>query len=498
MRAVRDGGTLIIMTTATPKPADSRTFLGQPRQLGTLFSVEMWERFSFYGMQGILLIYLYYSAAEGGLGVDQTTATGIVGAYGGTVYLSTILGAWLADRVMGAERTLFYAAILVMFGHIALSAVPGLLGVGVGLILIALGSGGVKANCTSLVGTLYSSGDPRRDAGFSIYYLGINLGAFFGPLLTGYFQATWGFHAGFILAAVGMAVGLVIYSFGRKNLPESAHHVPNPLPRERRMAFIIAGLVLVAAIAVAALTGILTADRLSGAVVAATIVAAVAYFVVILGNKRITAVERKRVVAFIPMFLVSAVFWSLYQQQFTVLTVYSDKQLNRNLFGWEMPVPWVQSINPVFIIILAGVFAAIWTKLGDRQPSSPVKFALGTIIMGVAFLLFIPMASEVPNSAPLLGVIGVIFVFTIAELLISPISLSLSTKLAPKIFETQMVALLFLSIALGTAMSGVLARYYTIEDQVPYFGVLGGIAIVVGAVLWVFTKPILRLMGGVR
>ncbi len=486
------------MTTAAPRPAAGRTFLGQPRQLATLFSVEMWERFSFYGMQGILLIYLYYSTAQGGLGIDQVEATSIVGAYGGTVYLSTILGAWLADRLLGAERTLFYAAILVMLGHIALSTIPGLTGVGVGLVLIAFGSGGVKANCTSLVGTLYEPGDVRRDAGFSVYYLGINLGAFFGPILTGFFQTTWGFDAGFILAAVGMAIGLTIYAFGRKNLPPEANDIPNPLPANRRIAFGIAGVVVVAMVVLATVTGILSADNLSGAVVAATIVAAITYFVVILGNKRITTVERRRVVAFIPMFLVSAVFWSLYQQQFTVLTVYSDKQLNRDLFGWTMPVSWVQSINPVFIIILSGVFAALWTKLGDRQPSSPVKFALGTIVMGIAFLLFIPMASTEPNSAPLLGLIGVIFVFTIAELLISPISLSLSTKLAPKIFETQMVALLFLSIALGTAMAGVLAEYYTVEDQVPYFGILGAIAIVVGAVLWLFTKPILKLMGGVR
>lgn len=399
---------------------------------------------------------------------------------------------------MGAERTLFYAAILVMLGHIALSALPGLLGVGVGLVLIALGSGGVKANCTSLVGTLYAAGDPKRDAGFSIYYLGINLGAFFGPLLTGWLQDKVGFHAAFLAAAAGMAIGLTIYAFGRKNLPDSANVVPNPLPKNRRLAFAIAGVVVVVVIVLAAVTGLLTADNLSGAVVMVTIVAAVAYFVIILSNKRVTGVERSRVVAFIPLFLVSAVFWSLYQQQFTVLSVYADKQLNRDLFGWEMPAAWVQSINPVFIIILSGVYAAIWTKMGNRQPSSPVKFALGTIIMGVAFLLFIPMASTVPNSAPLLGLIGVIFVFTNAELLISPISLSLSTKLAPKIFETQMVALLFLSIALGTAMSGVLSQYYTIEDQVPYFGILGGIAIVVGAVLFLFVKPILKLMGGVR
>ena len=488
------------MTTSAqaPGPATEKTFLGQPRQLSTLFSVEMWGRFSFYGMQGILLIYLYYSVADGGLDMDRVAATSIVGAYGGLVYLSTILGAWLADRLIGPERTLFYAAIFVMAGHISLSVLPGLLGVGVGLVLIALGSGGVKANATSMVGTLYSREDIRRDAGFSIYYLGINLGAFFGPLLTGLVQSNWGFHAGFALAAVGMAIGLTIYSFGRKNLPESAHHVPNPLPAERRLPMIIGAVAALVLVAVLALSGVLSADRLATIVVVITTLAAIGYFVVILRSKKITKVERSRVLSFIPMFIASAVFWSLYQQQFTVVTEYSDKQLNRQIFGWEMPVSWVQSINPVFIIILSGVFAALWTKLGTRQPSTPIKFALGTIVMGVAFLLFLPMASTVPNSAPLLGLVGVLFVFTIAELLISPVSLSLATKLAPDVFQTQMVALLFLSIALGTAMAGVLAEYYSDDNQVAYFGILGAIAIAVGIVLFLMAPFIKRLMSGVR
>src|SRR6185312_10738951 len=205
----------------------------------------------------------------------------------------------------------------------------------------------------------------------------------------------------------------------------------------------------------------------------------VAYFVVILSSRAISAVERGRVVAFIPLFVASAAFWSLYQQQFTVVTIYSDTRLDRNLFGWEMPVSWVQSINPVFIIVLSGVFAALWTRLGDRQPSTPLKFAAGTVVMGIAFLLFIPMASTEPNSAPLLGLIGVIFVFTIAELLLSPVGLSLATKLAPEAFHTQMVALFFLSVALGTALSGTLAEFYSVDNQVPYFGLLGGIAIVI-------------------
>jgi proton-dependent oligopeptide transporter, POT family len=199
-----------VSTHETTRSEQSDTgFLGQPSVLANLFGVELWERFSFYGMQGILLIYLYFSVADGGLGIDRDTATGIVGAYGGAVYLSTILGAWLADRVIGAERTLFYAAVTVMAGHVALALVPGLTGVGVGLVLIALGSGGVKANATSLVGSLYDEHDERRDAGFSLFYMGINIGALVGPLLTGLLQKEWGFHLGFGLAAVGMAAGLV-------------------------------------------------------------------------------------------------------------------------------------------------------------------------------------------------------------------------------------------------------------------------------------------------
>ena len=233
-------------------------------------------------------------------------------------------------------------------------------------------------------------------------------------------------------------------------------------------------------------------------VIGATVVAAVAYFVVILSSRKISTVERRRVVAFIPMFVASAAFWSLFQQQFTVVAQYADKRLDRTLFGWEMPVSWVQSINPVMIILLAGVFATMWTRLGPRQPSSPVKFALGTVTMGVAFLLFIPMAGGGTNSAPLLGLVGILAVFTVAELLLSPVGLSLTTKLAPAVFKTQMVALFFLSVALGSAMSGYLAQFYTAESETAYFGVVGAVAIVLGLLLAAFARPIRALMGGVH
>ena len=471
-------------------------FFGQPRALATLFGVETWERFSFYGMQGILLIYLYYSAAEGGLGVDQTVAAGIVGAYGGGVYLATVLGAWVADRLVSSERVLFASAVVVMVGHIALALLPGFAGVAVGLICIALGSGGLKATATSIVGTLYSADDTRRDAGFSLYYLGINLGAFFGPLLTGLLQTTLGFHFGFGLAAVGMAAGLVQYSIGRKRLPDVAREIPHPLPRSRFPLVVAAAVGFVLLVVVLVLTGVVTASNLGLIVIVVTALAAVVYFVVILSA--VTGDERSRVVAFIPLFLTSVAFWSIYQQQFTVITIYSDERLDRDLFGWDFPVSWVQSINPIFIIVLSGVFAALWTRLGTRQPSTPLKFGLGTVGVGLGFLLFLPFVATGANGTPLLALVLILLVFTVSELLLSPIGLSVSTKLAPARFRTQMVALFFLSIAIGTAASGQLAGFYDPADEAPYFGVIGGIAIAIGAVLVVFARPVLRLMRGVR
>lgn len=485
--------------SATEKDVARDTgFFGQPRSLATLFGVETWERFSFYGMQGILLIYLYYSAAEGGLGLDQAAAAGIVGAYGGGVYLSTVLGAWVADRLLSSERTLFISATVVMCGHIALALIPGFAGVTVGLILIALGSGGLKATATSIVGTLYSEQDTRRDAGFSIYYLGINLGAFFGPLLTGLLQSTLGFHFGFGLAALGMAAGLVQYSIGRKRLPDAAREIPDPLPRGRYPVVAAVGAAVLVVVVLLVLLGLINASNLALIVIVVTALAAVAYFAVILSSRSITAVERSRVVAFIPLFLTSAAFWSIYQQQFTVITIYSDERLDRNLFGWEFPVSWVQSINPIFIIVLSGVFAALWTKLGARQPSTPVKFGLGTLGVGVGFLLFLPFIATGANGTPLLAIVLILLVFTVSELLLSPVGLSVSTKLAPAKFRTQMVALFFLSVAIGSAASGQLAGLYDPDDEAPYFGALGGIAIGIGVVLVLVSRPVLRLMRGVR
>lgn len=482
----------------TEDRAPERTVFGHPIGLVNLFGVELWERFSFYGMLTILGYYLYYSVTEGGLGLPQATATGIVGAYGGLVYLSTVLGGWVADRILGMERTVFYGGTVVMLGHIALAVLPGLTGVGVGLGLVALGSGALKANASSLLGTLYDKDDARADGGFTLFYLGINLGAFVGPLITGLLQSSVGFHWGFGAAAVGMALGLGQYVAFRRNLGTHGRDVPNPLPRDKVAVYVGALVVVVAAVAAVLATGIVKLANLSQVTTGVIIAASVAYFAVMLRSPKVEAVERTRVRAFIPLFVANAVFWSLFQQIFTVLAVYSDERMNWSIFGWTAPSSWIGSIEPVWIILLSPVFAAMWTKLGNRAPTTPRKFAYGVIGMGVAFLLFLPFAGTTGKAVPALLIAAVLAAFAVSELMLSPIGLSVTTKLAPQAFRAQMMALYFFSVGLGTSMSGVLAGYYDPAREFAYFGILGAVAIAVGLVVFAISGWISRLMEGVH
>lgn len=475
-----------------------RTFFGHPIGLANLFGVELWERFSFYGMLTILGYYLYYTAADGGLGLPKSTATGIVGAYGGLVYLSTVLGAWVADRLLGMERTVFYGGVVVMAGHIALAVVPGLPGVGVGLVLVALGSGALKANASSLLGTLYDKNDPRADGGFTLFYLGVNLGAFVGPLATGLLQTRVGFHYGFGAAAFGMALGLTQYVLYRRNLGSHGRIVANPLPPRAIWKAIAIVIALAGVVAVLFMTHLVGLANLSQFTTGVIVVASVVYFAVMLTSSKVSDTERIRVRAFIPLFIANAVFWSLFQQTFTVLAVYSDERVNWSVFGWTAPSSWIGSIEPVWIILLSPLFALMWTRLGNRAPTTPRKFAYGVIGMGAAFLLFLPMAATTGKVVPALLVAGIMVVFAVSELLLSPIGLSVTTKLAPEAFRAQMMALFFFSVGLGTAMSGVLAQRYDSAHEFAYFGTLGAVAIVVGVVVLLMSPRISRLMEGVH
>ena len=486
-------------STRTTEVVSSDTrFFGHPLPLMQLFSLELWERFSYYGMNGILALYLYFKVTDGGLGLPQATAVGIVGAYGGAVFLATILGAWVADRLLGAEKVLFSSAIIIMAGHLALALVPGFGGVAVGLILVALGSGGLKANASALVGELYEEKDPRRDAGFTIFYMGVNIGALLGPLITGLLQQNIGFHYGFGAAAVGMALGLIIYATGRKNLPAESRVAVNPLPKSKVYLFVLA---VVAAVVLAALlwmTGLITPENLDWWIAGISAGAAACYVIVMCTSPQTNADERSRVLAFIPFFLTSVVFWSMYQQIFGVLTVYSDGQLNRSIFGWEMPINWIQLIPAFFVIVLAPVLASLWMKLGTRQPSTPIKAGLSLILIGIGFLMFLPFSDAPATSTPLLWVVLILIVFVLGELLISPVGLSFSTKVAPKVFQSQMIAVFFLASGVGTALSGVLGGYFDPANQVPYWTSIGGTSVVLGLLALTLTKPMLKALRGIR
>lgn len=486
--------------TETVHPADvpRRTVFGHPIGLTNLFGVELWERFSFYGMLLILGYYLYYSAGEGGLGLPQATATGIVGAYGGTVYLSTVLGAWLADRVLGMERMVFYGGVVVMLGHLALAVLPGFAGVAVGLVLVALGSGALKANASSLLGTLYAPGDPRADGGFTLFYLGINLGAFTGPLITGLLQDTIGFHVGFGAAAVGMALGLAQYAAFRRNLGTAGRHAPNPLPRSAVPKVVGIGVAIVVVIAVVVLARLVPLAAIARATSVVLVLASIAYFATMLASPRVTPAERTKVRAYVPLFIANVAFWSLFQQIFTVLAVYSDERMDWSIFGWTAPSSWIGSLEPIWIIALSPVFAALWTRLGRRAPSTPRKFAYGVIGMGVAFLLFLVFAGGTGRSTPALAVFVILGLFAVSELMLSPIGLSVTTKLAPESFRAQMMALYFFSVGLGTSLSGVLARFYSADDEFAYFGLNGLVVIVIGLVVLAISPWITRHMEGVH
>jgi POT family proton-dependent oligopeptide transporter len=251
-------------------------------------------------------------------------------------------------------------------------------------------------------------------------------------------------------------------------------------------------------VAVVLATGLVTLANLSQVTTGVIVAASVAYFAVMLTSSKVQAVEKTRVRAFIPLFIANAVFWSLFQQIFTVLAVYSDERMNWSIFGWTAPSSWIGSIEPVWIILLSPVFAVMWTRLGNRAPSTPRKFGYGVIGMGAAFLLFLPTAGTTGKAVPALLIVGVMAVFAVSELMLSPIGLAVTTQLAPEAFRAQMMALYFFSVGLGTSMSGVLAGYYDPANEFAYFGIIGAVAIVAGVVVLVISGWVSRLMEGVH
>ncbi|WP_439328391.1 peptide MFS transporter [Lonepinella sp. BR2357] len=470
-----------------------KTFFGHPYALSSLFHVELWERFSFYGMKAILFLYLYYEYTKGGLGIDKNIAGGIVGAYGGSVYLSCLVGGWVADRVLGAERTLFYSGIVVMLGHIMLALVSGLEGLILGMILIALGSGGVKTTASATLGSLYETDDTRhmRDAGFSIFYIAINIGALLGPLLTGILQQSYGFHYGFGAAAIGMALGLIIYSRGRKNLPQRP--VPNPLNRKEKIKSGVSWTVLLVVIVATILSGFLTLQNFPQVLLICVICLTIGYFVRLLISRDVE--NKGNIVAFIPLFIVISIFWSLWAQFDTAMILYFEQTIDRNIFGFSVPIAWLGSLQSLWVIMLAGLLATLWTKMGDKQPKTPLKFAISMLSLGITYFAFSVMV--LAQGSSFLLFFFFILLITVSELLLSPVSLSLATKIAPKNFQASMVALTFLSYSLGFTLSGVIFKNgFDESDPTSFYEMIGGIGLVTAVILLLLVPTLNRLLKG--
>lgn len=484
--------------------APQKGFFGHPRGLFTLFFTEFWERFSYYGMRAILVFYMYYEISKGGLGLDKTTALSIMSVYGSLVYMSGIIGGWLADRVFGTSKSVFYGGILIMFGHIAL-AIPGSLPLFfTSMVLIVIGTGLLKPNVSSVVGDLYPENDNRRDAGFSIFYMGINMGGFISPIISGSLMKT-SFHLGFSVAAVGMFIGLVVFILTKKkNLGLAGTQVPNPLkPSEKKRTILIIlgstiGLGILVAISIP--LGLLTLDSFVGLIGILAFVIPTIYFIVMYRSPKTNEIEQSRILAYIPLFLASVLFWVIAEQGATILAVYADTRTNLNFMGINLSPAWFQSFWPLFVIILAPMFAGLWVKLGDRQPSIPQKFSLGLLFAGLSFIvILLPGYFGGTDTLvnPLWLVLSIFFV-AVGELCLSPVGLSATTKLAPAAFSAQTMSLWFLSNAAAQALNAQLVKLYSPETEVIYFGTIGGAAIVIGILLLLISPIIQRAMKGIK
>jgi len=480
-------------------------FFGHPKGLSTLFFTEFWERFSYYGMRAILVYYMYYEVSKGGIGMDEPTALAIASIYGSLVYMSGIIGGWLADRLLGTSRAVFYGGVLIMLGHIVL-ALPGSTALFfISMVLIVLGTGLLKPNVSSIVGEIYDEKDVRRDSGFSIFYMGINLGGFLAPLIVGTIGLDYNFHLGFGIAAVGMFAGLAMFIATKKqSLGLAGTIVANPLAAAERTKtltrFGLAAVVLVIAIAASIMAGGLTIGTFIALVGILGFLIPTAYFVVMYRSPKTSAVERSRLLAYIPLFIASVMFWAIQEQGATILANFADKRTDLNFAGLQISPAWFQSLNPLFIISLAPLFAWLWIKLGTRQPSVPKKFSIGLVFAGLSFLIILlPAMLGGPDTlvSPIWLVLSYLIV-VIGELCLSPVGLSATTKLAPAAFSAQTMSLWFLSNAAAQALNAQLVKFYSPESEMLYFGLIGGASIVLGLLLFLLAPRIQQFMKGVN
>ena len=503
-----------------PPHLTDRGFFGHPRGLATLFFTEMWERFSYYGLRPLLVLFMAAALMDGGFGFSRDQASAIVGIYGACVYLASLPGGWVADRLLGLRRAILYGAALISAGHISigLSAFAGgKLFFFIGLILIVLGTGLLKPNISAIVGDLYPEGGERRDAGFSIFYMGINIGAFAGQLVTGILGEQVGWHWGFGAAGVGMLIGLVVFAtrasktLGDIGLHPSRHPDAAVQARQERNVKLAlgVGLGLLALVIVLTATGTITLDaQVIGRYMTAIILSMVAaFFLYVFLAGGLSGDEKKRVAVIFVLFIFAAIFWSAFEQAPTSLNLFARDFTDRQLGGFEIPATWFQSVNSFFIILLAPVFAGLWVGLGRRgiDLSSPAKFAAGLALAGVGFVIMFFAAQRVVASGGNFLVspwwlVGSYFFQTVGELALSPVGLSSMTKLSPRKYVGQMMGIWFTASALGNLIGGLVGGNVDPErlEQMPTlfsttFLFLFGSAIA----LALLAIPIRRMMTGV-
>ena len=484
------------------------SFFGHPRGLATLFFTEMWERFSYYGMRALLILFMTAPVARGGLGFPVVKAGAIYGFYTAMVYLLSLPGGWVADRIFGLRRAVLYGGILIVAGQLFLMS-PGVEGFYAGLGLLMLGTGMLKPNASTMVGQLYAQGDRRRDSGFSIYYMGINLGGLLAPLACGWVGERIGWRLGFGIAGLGMLAGLIQFTLGRKYLPAAGLHPAPPASPEagrrlkRNTALSAAAAVLIlGTIGLLAATGALelTAQGVSGALGIVLIAVVVGIFAWLLLGPGWSTIERKRSGAILVLFVASSVFWAAYEQAGSSLSLFAERSTNRVLFGFDFPASWFQFVPSLFVMILAPMFAWLWIALGKREPSSPAKFTLALIFGGIGFAILVP-----PARATLAGALvspwwltATYFLQTVGEMCLSPVGLSAMTKLAPARVAGMMMGLFFVSISIGDYLAGTAASLYESMPLPELFGVVAAISFGAAVILAALIRPTVKLMSGVN
>ncbi|MFI6929864.1 peptide MFS transporter [Streptomyces sp. NPDC050287] len=469
-----------------PPPEDDHTFLGQPGGLLTLSGLEVWERFSFLGMQAILVLYFADTLAHGGLGMSAGTAASVSAAYGTLVYLVSVGGGWLADRILGSYRAVLWGGVLIACGHYSM-AVPTAAMTWVGLGLISAGTGLLKPNVATMVGKLYATDDDRRDAGFALYYMAINIGAFAGPLVTGWLGDHQGWHWGFSAAAIGMTFGLVQYVAGRRRLAGREHAAESALAPEatrRAIRLIVAGILGTAAVATALATaGWLTMGRFVDLLTLVSVIAPAVYFAVMFASGRVSAEERGRLRPYVVLFLASTVFNFILFQAYSTMMLLAASNARTTILGFDFPASWYASALGAFEVALAPVVAALWVRMGRRQPHASNKIAIGVVLGGLSFLLMALPTSGHGGGDYLMSawwIVGSYLLLGLGDILLETSGMSATTKLAPAAFSSQTMSLWFLSLALANGIQAQTVKLYDDVSQPAYFGVNGAIAVVAG------------------